>query len=324
MFATQQSLNTRLQRAEAGDFLHREHLLVLGRRAFDRKRAHHGDQVAYAAPAREVMSVTGSTTPGLGHPLWERLENPELLALHLAGAGWHRWGFAEFTHFLRSLRSARQDVWLTALTPVDVVAFARAQGASYRSVLAALHAAGLDELDDVGMPAPDMTDPLASGGLGAIAPAAWRAVQAQAHEAGLATRAVVHYGGPETGRLLLDQLFALRDLVDRAPGCRSVTLRPAETGLAPSWTLRVVAVTRLVLDNIARVQTPWPHGGVSSETAMACLAFGADTLDTTAARGTEVHRSLPRMIRQAGQAPAESGPTLYLTATTANAAAAAG
>ncbi|MFP4501898.1 MAG: hypothetical protein ACLFTT_12925 [Candidatus Hydrogenedentota bacterium] len=317
-------MNTRIPRLEAEELLYRVPLLTLGRPAFDRKRAHHGDQVAYAASAREVLYVTGSTTPGPANPLWKRIEKPELRALHLVGAGWHRWGWGPFTAFLRAVRAARHDVWVTALTPVDVAAFGRARHMSCRKVLATLHGAGLDELDDAGMPPPLMAKPAPHEDPAGLAPAAWQAVQAQAHEAGLATRAVLHYGGPETGTMLLDQLFALRDLEDQAPGCHSVTLRPAAARLAPAWTLRVTAVTRLLLDNIARVQTPWPHHHMTGETAMACLAFGADTLDTTAAKVTEAHRGLPRMIRQAGQTPAESGQTLFLTTRPASAHAAAG
>ncbi len=72
----------------------------------------------------------------------------------------------------------------------------------------------------------------------------------------------------------------------------------------------MTAVTRLLLDNIARVQTPWPHHHMTGETAMACLAFGAVLVEGACAAPppappAKTAEAAVRAIREAGFMPVE-------------------
>jgi aminodeoxyfutalosine synthase len=78
--------------------------------------------------------------------------------------------------------------------------------------------------------------------------------------------------------------------------------------------LRIVALARLVLDNIPHIKAYWPT--LQVETASAALSFGADDLDGSLGRErimqlaeTKAPASMPgamleTMIRHAGQKPA--------------------
>jgi aminodeoxyfutalosine synthase len=85
-------------------------------------------------------------------------------------------------------------------------------------------------------------------------------------------------------------------------------------------TLRVHAVARLMLDNIAHVKAFWIATGV--DVAQTCLWFGADDLDGTVQEEKIYHmagsrtpeamttREIERLIRAAGREPVERD-TLY-------------
>jgi aminodeoxyfutalosine synthase len=85
-------------------------------------------------------------------------------------------------------------------------------------------------------------------------------------------------------------------------------------------TLRVHAVARLMLDNIAHIKAFWIAAGV--ETAQTALWFGADDLDGTVQEERIYHmagsrtpeamtpREIERLIRAAGREPVERD-TLY-------------
>ena len=97
-----------------------------------------------------------------------------------------------------------------------------------------------------------------------------------------------------------------------------LAFQPGETGIrtsliSPMHCLRIIAISRLVLDNIPHIKAYWPT--LQMETAVAALTFGADDLDGTiqqerimhlagsgAGRGMEIEL-MYRLIRDAGQTP---------------------
>ena len=142
--------------------------------------------------------------------------------------------------------------------------------------------AALGDLSDV-LPA------LREAGLDAVASArvdridldALRAVA----DAGLALQAVT-LGTPLEGEALLDALEQIRAWQAATGVVRACVPLPVETAADQPTTgyddMRHVAIARLLLDNVAHIQTHWTRLG--AKLSQACLLFGADDIDAVPAR----------------------------------------
>ena len=105
----------------------------------------------------------------------------------------------------------------------------------------------------------------------------------RAHKQGMRTTATMMFGHEEEPRHRLDHLFAVREVQDRTHGFTAFipwTFQPAHTRInvtaslpAPAY-LRLLAVSRLVLDNIANIQSSWVTMG--PEVAQLALFYGAN------------------------------------------------
>jgi aminodeoxyfutalosine synthase len=80
-------------------------------------------------------------------------------------------------------------------------------------------------------------------------------------------------------------LLRLRDLQEETGGFTTVTplLSSGEAPASPIDGLRMVAVSRLVLDNLPHVSANWPALGLS--VALLTLQFGVDDLDAAGVAG---------------------------------------
>jgi cyclic dehypoxanthinyl futalosine synthase len=138
----------------------------------------------------------------------------------------------------------------------------------------------------------------------------WLAVMETAHELGLRSTATMMFGHVETVEERLEHLFKIRDLQDRTGGFTAFipwTFQPENTSLSvPKATsaeyLRLLALSRLVLDNIPNIQASWVTQG--PKIAQVALKFGANDLGSTmieenvvAAAGVAFSLSREEMIR---------------------------
>ncbi|MBI5569607.1 MAG: dehypoxanthine futalosine cyclase [Desulfomonile tiedjei] len=148
----------------------------------------------------------------------------------------------------------------------------------------------------------------------------WLDVMAAAHRLGLKTSATMMFGHVETTTEQLTHLFRLRRLQDDTGGftafipwpyqpCRQ-TIQGRPTG-ATAY-LRMVAIARLVLDNIPHVQASWVTQG--ADIGQAALFFGADDLGSTmieenvvAAAGVSHKLSEKEMVRLIEKAGFQAG-----------------
>jgi aminodeoxyfutalosine synthase len=120
-------------------------------------------------------------------------------------------------------------------------------------------------------------------------------VHRAAHELKLRSNATMLYGHLESVEHRIDHLVHLRQLQDVTGGFQAfvpLAFHPENTRLAhvhrPSGLedLRVMAVSRLMLDNFDYVKAYWVSLGVG--TAQTALAYGADDLDGTV-RQEQIH-----------------------------------
>jgi aminodeoxyfutalosine synthase len=146
---------------------------------------------------------------------------------------------------------------------------------------------------------------------------------------GLRSNATMLYGHVETARQRIEHLVRLRELQDETGGFQAfipLAFHPESTQLPrlrkPSGLtdLRVMAVSRLMLDNFDHVKAYWISLGIG--TAQTALAYGADDLDGTVRHESIHHEAgseapetlsvdeLRALIAEAGREPVERD-TLY-------------
>ena len=152
----------------------------------------------------------------------------------------------------------------------------------------------------------------------------WLEVARECHRQGVKTNATMLYGHVETAEERVDHLLRLRELQDETsgiPGVIPLAFHPENTPLAhlPPSTgqldLRVIAVSRLLLDNVAHIKAYWIQ--IGTKLAQVALFFGADDLVGTVVDETITHAAgattasgmsraeFERMIRESGREPFE-------------------
>lgn len=334
----QHSNGNRLDRDTALSALRDWPLLELGRRAHEAKRERFGDVVTYVCN-RHVNPTNlcvyscrfcdYAAKLGDAHAymlseeeILDDLSDPEIREAHIVGGLWPKWGFSRALDLVRRVRGARPDLWIKAFTAVEVAYFAKMERCETADILRAMMAAGVDAMPGGGAEvlSARLHEELYRDKIG---PDTWLAIHEEAHGLGLPTNATLLFGHIETDEEIVDHLLALRAVQDRTMGFQSfipLAYQPGGTGLvdrlvsAPRC-LRVIALSRLVLDNIPHVKAYWPT--LQIETAVTALNFGADDLDGTLGKerimqlaGTTSPSQaskdyLASLIREAGQAPRE-------------------
>jgi aminodeoxyfutalosine synthase len=231
--------------------------------------------------------------------------------------------FDWYLGILRDLHAAFPRLHLKAWTAVEIDHFAQMTHRPVRTVLEDLVAAGLGSLPGGGA---EIFDPQVRG---QICPRkadaqTWLDIHRTAHQFGLRSNASMLYGHIETVEHRVEHLMRLRELQDATGGFQAfvpLKFHPAHTALShvqPASALddlRVVAVSRLMLDNFDHIKAYWISLGVG--TAQVALAYGADDLDGTVRRERIHHAAgaaapetltvgqLCALITEAGRDPVE-------------------
>ncbi len=247
---------------------------------------------------------------------------------HIVGGLHPDLSFDYYLGLLRALKQAYSSVHLKAFTMVEIHYFSRLTKLSVGEVLKQLKDAGLNSCPGGGA---EIFHPRARRIIcdHKISGTMWLSAARTAHELGIKTNCTMLYGHIETVEERVDHLVKLRELQDETGGFGCfIPLRfhPANTPLAhlPGTggmeDLRTMAVSRLLLDNIAHVKAYWIM--LTPEIAQLALRFGADDLDGTVVEEKIYHDAgaktsegmtrseLERLIRDAGREPVERD-TLY-------------
>lgn len=198
-------------------------------------------------------------------------------------------GFYE--ELFRELKRRYPSVRLHALGAPEVSHIARISGLSTRRTLERLVAAGLESLPGAGA---EILDPEVRRRISPAKPGVeeWLEVMHEAHEMNLPTSATMMYGHVETPRQRVDHLLRIRDLQARCPEgnygftafipwiFRSAGTQLEREGVATRFSpleyLRIIAVSRLILNNIKNIQASWLT--VGKATAQAALHSGANDM----------------------------------------------
>src|SRR3954471_18313542 len=236
--------------------------------------------------------------------------------------------FSYYTELLRGFKRIRPGIHLKCFTAVEIAFFADLYGLSDEQVLRELMQAGLDSLPGGGAEifAERVRRKIAHDKCGSDR---YLDIHRVAHQLGLRSNVTMLYGHIETAEERIDHMERARALQDETGGFQAfiplafhpdnnqMRKLPPPTG---TDTLRVHAVSRLMLDNIPHIKAFWI--ATSLELAQTSLWFGVDDLDGTVQEEKIYHMAgsatpegmttagLTRLVRAAGREPLERD-TLY-------------
>src|SRR5688572_17624889 len=231
--------------------------------------------------------------------------------------------FHYYTELLRGFKRIRPDIHLKCFTAVEIAFFAGLYGMTDEQVLRELMAAGLDSLPGGGAEifAERVRRKIAHDKCGTDR---YLDIHRIAHRLGLRSNVTMLYGHIETAAERVDHMLRARALQDETGGFQAfipLAFHPDNNQMrklpppSAAETLKVHAVSRLMLDNIPHIKAFWIATGV--DVAQAALWFGVDDLDGTVQEEKIYHMAgsptpegltmsqLTALVRTAGREPLE-------------------
>ncbi|GAB4389565.1 MAG: cyclic dehypoxanthinyl futalosine synthase [Thermodesulfovibrionales bacterium] len=297
----------RLSRKEALRLLGGADLLKLGRMADEERRRLHPEGVVTFVVDRNINYTNVCVNRCRFCAFWRDEADPEgyvlgreelyrkieeTLALGgtqvLLQGGIHPGlGIDFYTGMLRDIK-ARYRINVHGFSPPEIFHVAEKSGLTVREALWVLREAGLDSVPGGG--AEILSDRVRER----ISPrkirsGPWLRVMREAHMLGMRTTATMMFGIEEGPEDIVEHLDAIRSLQDRTGGFTAFipwSFQPGNTEydsrLQPATGvdyLRVLAVSRLYLDNVRNIQASWVTQGI--KLAQVALRFGANDLGST-------------------------------------------
>ncbi len=173
------------------------------------------------------------------------------------------------------------DICIHSLSPTEIADLSNKSGLDIETVLKRLRAAGLDSLPGGGAEilSDEVRQRVSPRKLSADG---WIDVMSTAQKLGMKTTATMVYGLGETTAQRIEHLMRIRDLQDATGGFTAFipwSFQPTHTKIERQAAtgidyLRMVALARLVLNNITHIQAGWVTEG--PDVAQLALYFGAD------------------------------------------------
>jgi cyclic dehypoxanthinyl futalosine synthase len=204
--------------------------------------------------------------------------------------------FDYYPNLLRSIKE-RFKIHIHAFSPPEIIHFTRLSGLSTRDVIFTLKDAGLDSIPGGG--AEILVDECRQAlSPGKCSVDEWLDVMREAHRLGMKTTATMMFGHIERPEDRITHLERIRTLQDETGGFTAFipwTFQPKNTRLERGEVrgtdalphhqlggfeyLKMLAISRLYLDNIPNIQASWVTQG--AKIAQLALRFGANDLGST-------------------------------------------
>jgi len=191
-----------------------------------------------------------------------------------------------FEDLFRQLSEHFPQVQIHSLSPAEVIQIAKLSGLTMQECLKRLQASGLASVPGGG--AEILVDEVRQ----MISPnkigwKQWAWVMEEAHHLGMRTTATMMFGSKEKPEDIIEHLFRIREIQERTGGFTAFipwSYQPDNTELGGESAggieyLKVLAVSRIVLDNIENIQASWVTQG--SRMAQVALFFGGNDLGGT-------------------------------------------
>jgi len=214
-----------------------------------------------------------------------------------------------YTDLLRGIKD-RYKINIHGFSPPEICFIADNSDLTIREALWVLRDAGLDSVPGGG--AEILSDRVRRKlSPKKIGKKLWLQVMEEAHLMGMRTTATMMFGSVERPSEIIEHLLAIRDLQDRTGGFTAFipwSFQPGNTAhehkVIPATAveyLRVLALSRVFLDNVQSVQASWVTQGLKM--AQVALRFGANDMGSTmieenvvAAAGVNYRVSLDDMV----------------------------
>ncbi len=248
--------------------------------------------------------------------------------LHIVGGLHHKLPFSWYVDVVRWVKQAAPEIHVKAYTAVEIEWFSKIDRRPIDAILRDLIDAGLGSLPGGGAEIfhPEVREKICGA---KASTERWLEVHRAAHRLGLHSNATMLYGHIEGPRHRIDHLLRLRALQDETGGFQTfipLAFHPDNSRLdeipKPSGVmdLKVMAISRLMLDNFPHVKAYWVMLGI--KTAQVAMSFGADDLDGTVVHEKIYHEAgaetpqeitvdeIRRLLTEAGRVPIERD-TLY-------------
>jgi cyclic dehypoxanthinyl futalosine synthase len=277
----------------------------------------------YAAP----KDTDKGWSRGLDDILRRCAETVELGGTQIMFQGGHHpdYGVEYYEEHFAAIKAAYPQLVIHSLGASEVEHMSRISGVSAEEAIRRIHAAGLDSFAGAG------AELLPERPRKAIAPLKesgerWLEIMEIAHGLGVESTSTMLMGTGETNAERIEHLRMIRDVQDRTGGFRAFipyTYQPENNHLKGQTQatileyLRLIAIARLFLDNVAHIQGSWLT--VGKEAGQLSLHYGADDLGSVMLEENVVssagakHRSnrmeLIHLIRSAGRVPAQRATT---------------
>jgi aminodeoxyfutalosine synthase len=252
--------------------------------------------------------------------------------IHMVGGENPHLEYRYYIDLTRALHEALPDVHLKLFTASEIHHMHKLSGLPREQILADLQQAGLGSLPGGGAEVfADRVRRLVAPGK--EHPDNWIATHRAAHGMGMPTHCTMLYGHVENYEERVDHWLRLRDLQDETGGFLAfipLPFHPENTVFQRrGWRfstgyddLKMVAVSRLMLDNIANIKAYWIM--ISTPLAQIALHYGANDIQGTVMEEQIAHAAgavtpqeerigdLVELIRDAGRIPVQRD-TLYNT-----------
>ncbi|WP_433546230.1 cyclic dehypoxanthinyl futalosine synthase [Streptomyces sp. CA-294286] len=254
-------------------------------------------------------------------------ETVELGGTQIMFQGGHHpdYGVEYYEEHFSAIKKAYPQLVIHSLGASEVEHMARISKVSTGEAIRRIHAAGLDSFAGAG------AELLPARPRKAIAPLKesgerWLEIMEEAHRLGVESTSTMLMGTGETNAERIEHLRMIRDVQDRTGGFRAFipyTYQPQNNALKGRTQatlfeyLRMIAIARIFLDNVAHIQGSWLTTG--KEVGQLSLHYGADDLGSIMLEENVVssagakHRSnrmeIIDLIRKAGRVPAQRATT---------------
>jgi aminodeoxyfutalosine synthase len=279
---------------------------------------------AFAATQKQERAYTTGTEELVADAVNQQVLS-DFTEIHMVNGENPHIGFEFYVDTIRALKDALPDVHLKCYTASEIHHMTTLSGLTHEEVLRELKVAGLDSLPGGGAEIfADRVRRLVAPGK--EHPDIWFHVHDTAHRMGLRSTCTMLYGHVETYEERVDHLLRLRDQQDRTGGFVAfipLAFHPENTVFERrGWRhstgtddLKLLALSRLMLDNFANIKAYWIAMGMPLSAIG--LHFGANDVQGTVMRETIFHSAgarteteqkieqLVRYVREAGRVPVQ-------------------
>ncbi len=253
--------------------------------------------------------------------------SPYVDEVHTVGGLHPEWAVEHYEELFQRIRAEHPHISIKALTAVEVKHLAQLSNLSIESTLQRLKNAGLASLPGGGAEILD-DDVRAIICNGKESSQEYLDIHRTAHAIGLPSNCTMLFGTIETTSQRVEHILKLRDLGEITNGFQCFVpypFLPDSTRLPMAQLstgqeiLRVIAVSRILLDSIAHIKAY--RMNIGDELSELALQFGADDIDGTVQQESIMHlagsnaplthdlQQLSKLVRNAGCVPIKRNTT---------------